>query len=134
MLSLFVGPVGAGCSEPDGRLPVYRVAGRVSVRNEVPEGALVVLYPTGAAPGEIRPSAKVQQDGSFELTTYETSDGAPAGEYVATLQWNKIKKQGGDYVAGPNLVPRAYAVATTSPWKVRVAAEPNTLPPLAISR
>ena len=134
ILALGFAVSGSGCAPTDGRLPVYRVAGQVSVRNEAPEGALVVLHPTGTAPAEVRPSAKVQRDGSFELTTFEANDGAPAGDYVATLQWNKLVKQRGNYSAGPNLVPRAYASATTSPWKVTVAARPNTLSPLAITR
>ena len=134
LIALVLGWSGAGCSHDDGRLPVYRVAGQVSVGNQIPEGALVVLNPTGATPGEIRPSAKVQRDGTFELTTYETNDGAPVGDYVATIQWQQVTKQRGEYVTGPNLVPRAYAAEKTSPWKIKVAATSNTLPTMAIPR
>ena len=70
----------AGCSGGDGRVPVYPVMGQVTVGGEVPEAALVVLYPAqGGGENELRPSAKVNQDGSFTLTTYEADDGAPAG-------------------------------------------------------
>src|SRR4051794_28205039 len=55
-----------GCSEGEDRVPVYPVEGKVSVAGEVPEGALIVLYPAkGGEEKELRPSAKVRQDGSF---------------------------------------------------------------------
>ncbi|MFO0951873.1 MAG: hypothetical protein U0835_12120 [Isosphaeraceae bacterium] len=64
-----------------------------------------------------RPSGKVSEDGTFQLTTYEAGDGAPAGEYTATLQWNKLVKRGNDFVAGPDIVPPAYTSPEQSPGK-----------------
>jgi hypothetical protein len=116
-------------------VPVYPVNGRVSVAGEVPEGALVVLYPARKlGEEELRPSGRVAKDGSFRLTTYEADDGAPTGEYTATVQWNKLVKKGRDYAAGPNVVPKAYANPETSAWKIKVAEAPNELPPLRITR
>ena len=80
------------------------------------------------------PSGKVREDGSFTLTTYDADDGAPGGEYTATIQWNKLIKKGQDYVAGPNVIPRAYEVPETSSWKVTVADAPIELPPLDIKK
>ena len=123
-----------GCGGDDGRVPVYPVKGKVTVSGEVPLGALVVLYPTQKGAKELRPSGKVGADGSFTLTTYEADDGAPAGEYVATIQWNKLVKRGNDYSAGPNAVPKQYGSQESSPWKVRVAETPNVLEPYAIGK
>lgn len=125
----------AGCSGGDGRVAVYPVKGKVTVAGEVPEGALIVFYPAeGGGEKELRPSAKVRQDGSFSLTTYEADDGAPSGEYTATIQWNKLVKKGQDYVGGPNVVPKEYASRDTSRWKIKVAAGPNELPPFEIKK
>jgi hypothetical protein len=132
--SVLVGVL-AGCSGGDGRVPVYPVAGKVTVGGEVPEGALIVFYPAEeAGQPEHRPSAKVEPDGRFKLTTYDAGDGAPAGDYTAVIQWNKIVKRGNDYVAGPNVVPPPYASRERSKWKVHVASAPNDLPPLDITR
>jgi hypothetical protein len=125
----------AGCTGGDGRVPVYPVSGKVTVAGAVPEGALIVFYPAeGVVQPEHRPSAKVERDGRFRLTTYDAGDGAPAGDYTAVIQWNKIVKKGNDYVAGPNVVPPAYASRERSRWKVRVASAPNDLPHLEIVR
>ncbi|WP_406697453.1 hypothetical protein V5E97_01215 [Singulisphaera sp. Ch08] len=124
-----------GCSSDDGRVPVFPVKGKVSVAGEVPEGALIVFYPTTAGgETELRPSAKVKPDGSFSLTTYDADDGAPSGDYTATIQWNKIIKNGKDFKAGPDLIPKSYASRESSLWKIKVAEAPNELEPLTITK
>ena len=96
----------SACSGDDGRVPVYPVKGKVAVAGEVPAEALIVLYPAHqVADKHLRPSAKIGYDGTFNLTTFVANDGAPAGEYTATIQWNKLVKKGQDYSAGPNVVP-----------------------------
>lgn len=125
----------AGCGADDGRVPVYPAQGKVTVSGEAPDGALVVLYPAkGGTEAELRPSGRVKPDGTFRLTTYVADDGAPAGEYTATIQWNKLIKQGRDYKAGPNIVPGAYAATDSSPWKIKVSEAPNDLAPLDIKK
>lgn len=132
---LAVFTMAGGCSRKDDRVIVYPVSGKVTVLGEVPEGALVVFYPAqSAGESEVRPSGKVKQDGSFRLTTFDADDGAPSGDYVATIQWNKLVKRGSDHVAGPNVVPPDYAKRETSPWKVKVADATNELTPLAIAK
>ena len=132
VLSLAMLPI--GCGRPDGRVAVYPVRGKVRMSGSVPEGALVVLYPAkGATTQELRPSGKVKPDGSFSLTTYDADDGAPTGEYTATIEWNKLIKRGQDYVAGPNVVPPEYAKPETSGWKIKVAEAPADLEPLDIT-
>jgi hypothetical protein len=122
-----------GCSGNVGKVPVFPVKGKVAVAGEVPLGALVVLYPVQpGADKDLRPSAKIGQDGTFSMTTYVADDGAPAGEYTATIQWNKLIKTGQDYSAGPNVVPKQYAASETSPWKIKVENKPNELAPINI--
>ena len=125
----------AGCGGEEGRVPVYKVTGKVTVSGEVPEGALVVLYPAKIqGDQELRPSGKVRSDGSFSLTTYEADDGAPVGEYTATIAWNKLIKRGQDSVAGPNVIAKDYAKRESSTWKVKVEDAPNDLAPLQITQ
>jgi hypothetical protein len=121
------------CSGDDQRVPVYPVKGKVTVAGEVPVGALIVFYPVQpVAEKDLRPSAKIGLDGTFSLTTYVADDGAPAGEYTATIQWNKLIKKGQDYSAGPNVVPEQYRAPETSPWRIKVENKPNELAPVNI--
>ena len=51
-------------------------------------GARVQLNPTDDARlAGLYPHAIVQGDGSFQLTTYKTHDGAPGGTYALTVTW-----------------------------------------------
>ena len=34
-----------------------------------------------------KPFARVSEDGTFAVTTYDTGDGAPAGEFKVTVYW-----------------------------------------------
>lgn len=76
-----------GCKA--GRKPVYSVHGKVLDKNNKPAvGALVMFHPVpNDDPQANKPNATVGEDGSFALQTYEKEDGAPAGDYVITLEW-----------------------------------------------
>lgn len=68
--------------------------------------------------------AIVEADGSFVLSTYEAGDGAPAGEYVVTVQ------AGGGYgrpsrLPGGVEVPAVYTKADASPLRATVKAGKN---------
>ena len=130
----------AGCSGNGDRVAVYPVKGTLMINGEAPEGALIVLHPVQAPaavgePASVEvptPSARVKKDGSFQVTTYEAEDGAPKGQYVAAIQWNKLVKRGGDYAPGPNAAPKAYGSRDTSPWKITVDESATELQPIAI--
>lgn len=126
----------SGCGsggDPD-RLPVFPAKGHITFQGEPVPGAFVVLHPKHAPEGTetVRPRAQVNPDGSFELTSYETGDGAPAGEYAVTVQWHKLVKHGSDVAPGPNVLPKKYAGPQTSPLTVRIAEDQNDLAPIVV--
>jgi hypothetical protein len=91
----------------------------------------VTLTPqTAKLPASITPSGKVQKDGTYKISVYGDGDGAPAGDYVATVVWYKLLPNGSG--AGPNVVPAEYADAKTSPVKVTVKEGQNEVPPIEI--
>jgi hypothetical protein len=122
-----------GCS--DGgvvveKLPVFPVEGQVKFNGKATPGAQVALHPVGISkPGE-KPSARatVQPDGTFKITTYDSGDGAPEGEYKVTVEWRPLVQSGGDWHQGPNTLPAKYASPTTTDLKANVVAGSNTLP------
>ncbi|WP_337176084.1 hypothetical protein [Paludisphaera sp.] len=128
-----------GCSEAgaDLKVPVFPVTGKVTFEGEPAAGAFVVFHPRtppreGDTPSS--PRATVQPDGSFALTTSTEGDGAPAGDYAVTVQWMKPVKQGKDLVPGPNVVPKAYAEASSTPLTASIRESDNALEPFAITR
>ena len=104
-------------------LAVFPVTGKVLFDGNPTPGAVVILHPIGDPDRtRPRPRALVDRDGNFKLTTYRTNDGAPAGDYVATVDW---RKQGrGQRRGAPNLLPAKYSEPAQSPLHVTV--EPKT--------
>ena len=126
---------GCGSSNNADRLPVFPTSGSVSIDGQAPAGAFVVLHPKSdyrrAPDGElVRPHGTVREDGTFELTSYKTDDGAPVGEYVVTFELRKCHYSGGDAGPGPNLIPSKYVKPNTSPVIVTIEAANNGLPPI----
>lgn len=96
-------------------------------------GAFVTLHPVTPRGDSVpAPRANVDRDGKLRISTFATGDGAPAGEYVVTVQWNRPVKAGGDVVSGPNVVPRKFASPSTSGLVVKVAEGPNQLAPIRL--
>jgi hypothetical protein len=81
----------ASCSSKvdEKRKPVFPVRGKVLVQGKPAAGAFVLFVPVNepSQPVDPRPRAEASADGSFELSTYGTNDGAPAGEYVVSVTW-----------------------------------------------
>jgi len=126
--------VGCNRSGPP-RIPTHPTTGSISFQGQPLEGAFLVLHPKGPATAEAPPAtAHVQPDGTFKVSTFAAGDGAPAGEYVVTAQWQKLVKTGNDFAPGPNLLPPKYASPTTSDVTVTIVAGQNQLPPIALRR
>lgn len=124
----------ASCSRPDeaqsGREPVFPVRGTVLVDGQPAENALVVFHAVGASETEtLRPNGRTAADGSFALGTYESSDGAPAGDYVATVIWPETASGPmPDPDSAPDRLRGRYAVPQRSPLRARVEQTENELP------
>ena len=125
---------GCGKTQTD-RVSVAPVSGSVSFEGKPAPGALIVLHPKGeSAPVAPKARAQVNADGTFRFSTYDSGDGVAPGEYVATITWYQLTKQGGEVKAGPNVLPTKYANPKTSPWKVSVAEGGANIPTLKIRR
>ncbi len=73
----------------------YIASGTVKSRGQSCGGALVVFHPTDKGrENDPKPVATVKDDGTFTLSTFGEGDGAPAGEYVVTIVWNRKPKEG----------------------------------------
>jgi hypothetical protein len=112
--------------------PVHPAAGVARTGKTPLVGAQIRLHPRGMTlPDDAVPTATVQADGTFTLTTFTKGDGAPAGDYVATVQWFRVAKDGS---VGGNALPRRYASPATSPLTVTIREGANSLPPFTFHR
>jgi hypothetical protein len=80
----------ASCGGDRDLRKTYPVTGTVTVDGKpAPAGVLVSLHPqfteTDRLP--IHPKGATDDAGRFKITTYNTDDGAPEGEYVVTVEW-----------------------------------------------
>jgi hypothetical protein len=119
------------CASGD-RKPVFPVRGQVFFQDKPAAGALVLFHPVNDPdPQAARPRGWVDPDGSFALSTYAANDGAPAGDYVVTIDWRQALPGRGD---SPSLLPPQYSTPASSPLRVTVREETNDLSPFPIAR
>ncbi len=123
----------AGCSRPE-RPAVVPAGGKVLLQQADGKvtpmaGAHVVLIPINADTRlPAYPSARAGPDGSFRLGTFGADDGAPAGDYVVTVEWHDRSRPKYDVAGrgetdrGPDKLKGAYADRTKSPLRATVAA------------
>jgi hypothetical protein len=131
---LAIGMALAGCGktqEPWEK--VYPASGIVTYRGQPLSGAVVTLISEDSDfPKSVRPTAVTGDDGAFEVGTYSSADGAPAGEYKVLVLHYPVAGSAENPSAGPNDLPPIYAKAETTTLKISVAEEENELPPLEL--
>jgi hypothetical protein len=124
----------SACGRDDGRVPVFPVHGQVFLDGKAVPHAYVVFHPVGgSAQSDIHPRAHAEEDGSFWLSTYDSGDGAPVGDYVITVQAYKAQTES-DNGNSPNLLPMPYANPKTSKLRAHVEASENELSALQLKR
>ncbi len=85
----------AGCQEKSNRLPVYKASGVLKYRDKPLDRATVSLYcPANGATSY----SMTNPNGEFVLSTYETGDGAPEGEYIVTVTKMTENDDDGSYI------------------------------------
>ena len=118
-----------GCSEGESRLPTHKVTGKV-VKNGVGVSNATVIFHSKNPPKDfIKPRAISNSEGEFTLTTYESGDGAPVGDYEVTVeQWLNDNPQ----IGPTNRLPQKFGSPNTSGIKASVASTENSLSPFVV--
>ena len=78
----------AGCAQEPGGPLCFPTRGRILYDSQPLAEALVVFHPLASEPegnNHQRPIAVTETDGTFQLSTLGTGDGAPEGDYVITV-------------------------------------------------
>jgi hypothetical protein len=129
----------AGCG--NGRKPVFPVQGTVADADGKPiAGATVFFCPVeNVLDNRHKPGGFSDTEGRFTLTTYDNGDGAPAGEYVVTVEWrvpggDTPRKKAQPY---PDRLKGKFCDPANSPLKATIVKGPNVVDlklPTAINR
>jgi len=98
-------------------------------------GAMISFHPLGDTdPRALRAQATADKEGRFQMTTYATGDGVPAGEYAVTIYWpaNRTKGKSNDPTADeedmpPDRLNKAFTVPATTKLRATVQEQPNTI-------
>jgi hypothetical protein len=117
-----------------GRPVLVPVRGQVFLETMPAYKALVWLHPLAPTPpGAVRPHGVVDRDGSFELGTHASRDGAAPGKYKVTVSWTKPGPMGDS--AGESLIPFRYMDPARSGLpEVEIQSKATTLPIIRLSR
>jgi hypothetical protein len=121
---------GVSCSSSDN---LYPVRGKVLSGGQPAAGATLVFHREGGTLKDMPPTATVEADGAFTVSTGGKS-GAPAGKYAVTAVWPEAKKlsqkeimMGGNPNDGPDRLKGAYDSPQKSTIRVEVKAGDNAL-------
>jgi hypothetical protein len=117
----------AGCA--DGGPPRYPVDGQVLYGGQALAEALVIFHPKRQTPpGQPKPTGITDGEGRFQLTTLQSHDGAPEGDYAITIELRELQQMGEEATrSGRNLLPHRYAKSDTSPLSCTVKRGPNEI-------
>lgn len=80
-----------GGSREPARPELHPAQGTFLVNGTPAPGAMLILAPASGQAGiderGTRPTATIQEDGSFRISTYADEDGVPVGEYQVGVIW-----------------------------------------------
>lgn len=130
LATLLAIPLFAGCGG-DARRPAHSVNGTLLIGGKPAAGAHLIFHPVEE--GRIARAVGITKpDGSFRLTTYQSGDGAPQGEYAVTIFWPDPSLpaddcEGGDLVKNHDLLCGLYASAAKTPLRATIGSESNEI-------
>ncbi|MGH7201639.1 MAG: carboxypeptidase-like regulatory domain-containing protein, partial [Planctomycetaceae bacterium] len=138
------GLVLAGCGGGD-QPETYPVVGTVTLDGEPVDRAHVIFHPENPAQGGVTARGQTDESGAYQLTTFDTGDGAVAGTYTVTISkvdagetetmevdlddpgaaYDEMMTTGDPTVDVENQLPADYASPATSPEKRTVKEDEN---------
>lgn len=119
----------SSCGKADNRKPTFVVSGKVLDGTKPLANVAVVFHPVGE--DGPKPRGKTDAEGMFSLTTYDTADGAPAGEYRVTLElWLAGRPDEGP----SNRLPAKLAKPESSAIQTTVSTGRNELTPFNVKK
>lgn len=132
-----LGLVGCGGEDAPYRKPTSKVHGVITVDGAAPMEAIQIQchLQSAADPNHTTVSAAQSgEGGKFEIATYESGDGVPAGDYALTFEWKQLNLISMSY-SGPDKLNMRYNDVSKSEVKftVKEDSEPIDLGTIALT-
>lgn len=110
LVFVLLGLTGCGSAPTDApQVPLHAVSGTVTLDGKPIAGARLALHAIqGAKVGDISPTAVTDENGQFQVSTYQPMDGAPEGSYSVTVSWPEVLSGGSDPEYGRERLPVRY--------------------------
>ncbi|MDP1798255.1 MAG: lipoprotein [Planctomycetaceae bacterium] len=102
--------VGCGRKGPPMK-KTYKVTGKVLVDGKEPGSSIQMeCHNTGEIDRQMHTfsQSNTKDDGTFEIATYTSGDGVPAGEYKLTFAWQEFNLMSRSY-GGPDKLKKRYS-------------------------
>lgn len=114
----------AGCdSGPQGppRVDTFPITGKLTIDGNPVGNVAVKANPVGKelSAANVSSSTFTDAEGNFEISTYESGDGVPEGDYTLTFMWGSRSLMTGRY-EGPDKLNERYLDPEASEFKVSV--------------
>ncbi|XZE54533.1 hypothetical protein SH139x_000503 [Planctomycetaceae bacterium SH139] len=108
----------------EGRKTTYRISGTVHVDGQPANYLAVRAHPVaGVDKGDpTYSSAFTDEEGKFVLSTYESGDGIPEGQYTLTFNWGEMNLLSMSY-GGPDKLKKRYDDPVKSEIKITVGPD-----------
>lgn len=127
-------PLG-GCSHDPNMPKLGKVHGTVTYKGKPLDAGHIVFTPATGKGGDTGQNAtgEINSDGTYELTTFDTGDGAILGQHIVTVTVQKGEMPKPDeygqikYELPKNAVPEKFASAEKSPLRYTVREGNNTI-------
>lgn len=123
-----------GCGDGNaGRIPTFRVTGKVTHQQQPVEGATVLFAPIGEGKAA---TGITDAKGTYKLQTFQAGDGAVPGRYKVTISKYDMStanpdleddlamemREDTDQIVGPTaLLPEKFAEVSSTPFEHEVA-------------
>ena len=129
-LTLVLATIGSGCGNADpGKPKLGKVNGKVTYNGKPVTSGTVTFTPEATKGGATGQGAlgQISADGSYDLTTFDTGDGAILGQHIVTVvsysdpNYGKPKPDGTyDYKLPKPAIPEKYTKVDQSPLRCTV--------------
>jgi hypothetical protein len=131
---LLTAALAAGCGSSDAPVAVHPVRGQVYYDGKPAAGVRVYFIPTSAPTVPqvpTNPFGVTGPDGTFELSTFGTNDGAAEGGYQVVLNWTEPAREGEERGSADKLL--GWYGPVHSKLTAHVVAGSNTIPPFRLA-
>lgn len=121
----------SGCGGSKPWETAYPASGILTHKGQPVKDAELAFFPLDEkVPESVLPKAKTNENGEFNVSTYNNGDGAPAGKYKVTAIHHEIVITGESMTAKPNDLPKKYSSKETTDLIVEIDQKATKIPPI----